>query len=66
MAKITRLYADELEAGDTLVVKEGSIRKFYHICEIQIRGRDIKVVYNTRFDTEEVMLDADDRVRIRE
>jgi hypothetical protein len=66
MARIVRLYADQLEAGDILVVKEGSIRKYYHICELSIVGQEVRVTYNGHLTFEHLTFDADDRVRVRE
>lgn len=65
--RIIRIYADELYAGDTIVIKEGTIRKFYHVCEVAQDGDRIRYTYNGRggeFVHEEVK--ADDRLRVRE
>lgn len=67
MAKIVRYDADMIEAGDTIVVKEGRIRKFYHICEFGMVGDKVHIVYNGRHgEFVHLRLDADDRVAIRE
>lgn len=46
--RVIRCRADEVMAGDTIVVKEGRIRKFYHVCEIgQFMGM-MEIIYNGR------------------
>ena len=32
--KVIRIRARDVEAGDALVVQEGRIKKYYHICEV--------------------------------
>jgi hypothetical protein len=38
VSSITRYDADQIAAGDTIVIKEGKIRRFYHVCEVSISG----------------------------
>lgn len=64
--RIIRIRADELMAGDTLVVKEGSIRKFYHVCEVAQDGDRIRYVYNVRHGFKHEEAKAGDKLRVRE
>jgi hypothetical protein len=49
--KTIRIRVDEMDAGDRIVVKEGSIRKTYTICEFGWEGNIFHYVYikNGRF-----------------
>jgi hypothetical protein len=44
--KIMSIFARKLRAGDALVVKEGRIRRFYHICEVGVNRQGVEIVYN--------------------
>jgi hypothetical protein len=67
MASITRYDADQIAAGDTIVIKEGKIRRFYHVCEVSISGDDVHIVYNNgRAGFAHLQMKADDPIRIRE
>lgn len=43
--KVITVRADEVMAGDRIVIKEGSIRKFFPVCEVQQRGQRVLVIY---------------------
>jgi hypothetical protein len=63
---IRRYDADQIEAGDTIVIKEGSVRKFYHVCEVLVNGDKVHIVYNLRYGFVHLHLKESDKVRIRE
>jgi len=48
--KVIRIRADELMAGDHIVVKEGTIRKYFHVCEVEIDNLEgtVSYIYNAR------------------
>lgn len=48
--KVARIRADELQAGDRIVVTEGRIRKTYPVVEVQWReiGNLVSYVYKGR------------------
>jgi hypothetical protein len=62
-----RIYAWELQAGDYLVVKMGSIRKAFHVCEIlSSDGYNYKVIYNdVRGERVQTEYEANDVVQAR-
>jgi hypothetical protein len=66
MARITRYDADQVEAGDTIAIKEGRVRRFYHVCEVHVKGDQVQIVYNVRYGFERLSLKESDRVSIRE
>lgn len=43
---VITILARKVTAGDSLVVKKGSVRKFYHICEVEIGKSRVVVIYN--------------------
>lgn len=65
MMKIVRIRAERLHAGDTIVIKEGSIRKFYHVCEVGVTKDAVHFVYQSlgRYVHNDVERDAIIRVR---
>lgn len=65
MSRLVRYRADEIEAGDTIVIKEGNIRKFYHVCEVRIDRDRVDIVYNVRNGFDKKSYEPDDAVRIR-
>lgn len=64
--RIIRIRADELMAGDTLVVKQGTIRKFYHVCEVQVHGRKVHYVYKVQYGFVHNDARGRDVLRVRE
>lgn len=66
MSKVTRYDADQVAAGDMIAIKEGKIRRFYHVCEVLINGSNVHIVYNVKFGFEHLHLKSEDPVRIRE
>lgn len=63
--KLRWIEAGDLHAGDIIVVVEGNIRKYYHVCEVsQYRGKT-SIVYNTPQGFEREQCDDDDMLRIR-
>lgn len=64
--QIIRIRADDLMAGDILVVKEGSIRKYYHVCEVAIDGTRVRYVYNDKYGFTHNEAKARDVLRVRE
>jgi hypothetical protein len=63
---VRRYDADQIEAGDTIAIKEGKIRRFYHVCEVLIKGSTVQIVYRDKTGFVRLNMDADDPVRIRE
>jgi len=43
--KTIRIRVDEMDAGDRILVKEGSIRKTYRVCEVGWKGDIFHYVY---------------------
>jgi hypothetical protein len=66
MAKIIRVYADQVEAGDYIIVDTDRGRRVYHVCEVGISDQKVTIIYNARHGFEREQFDASDRVRIRE
>jgi hypothetical protein len=67
MTRVISVYAWEVQAGDYLVVKDGSIRKSFHVCETGSRGNKIELVYNgVRHEFVRISLHVNDVVKIRE
>jgi|tagenome__1003787_1003787.scaffolds.fasta_scaffold20699312_3 hypothetical protein len=44
--KVITVLARKIQAGDALVVKKGTVTKYYHICEVGIDRHGVEVVYN--------------------
>jgi hypothetical protein len=63
--KVIRIDADEVMAGDRIVIKEGTIRKSFPVCEFQQRGNDVTIVYRAPSGFVRLHMKADDRVRVR-
>jgi hypothetical protein len=63
--KVIRIRADEVEAGDRIVIKEGTIRKSFPVCEFQQRGKDIVIVYRAPSGFVRLPMKAHDKVRVR-
>jgi hypothetical protein len=66
VAKVSRYDADQIEAGDTIAIKEGRIRRYYRVCEWHQNGDKIHIVYRGRDGFVHLHLSPTDRVRIRE
>jgi hypothetical protein len=64
--KVITIRADEVEAGDRIVIKEGSIRKFFPVCEFQQRGHRVWVTYRSRDGFVTLPFEDDDAVRVRD
>lgn len=64
--KVITIRADEVEAGDRIVIKEGSIRKFFPVCEIQQKGRNVLVVYRAPSGFVRLNFEDDDAVRVKD
>jgi hypothetical protein len=60
--KVIRIRADEVEAGDRIVIKEGTIRKSFPVCEFQ---QDIVIVYRAPSGFVRLPMKAHDKVRVR-
>ena len=45
MAKVKRIRLWDLQAGDMLVVKAGTIRKKFHICEVRQYDQRVHYIY---------------------
>ena len=65
MSSIRRIRAEKLEAGDTIVIKDGSIRKFFHVCEVFVDQEGVTFGYDTKSGKEVVECEHDDVLRIR-
>jgi hypothetical protein len=67
MAKIVRIRLWDLQAGDILIVKQGTIRKQFHICEVTQHGSDnIHYVYKDHGKYVHNDGDHNDIVRVRD
>jgi hypothetical protein len=44
--KVIRIMAKQMRAGDALVIQKGTIRTYYHICELGIDKLGVEIVYN--------------------
>jgi hypothetical protein len=44
--KIKTVSARKLHAGNYLVLHEGSVRKYYHICEVHIDKEVVDIVFD--------------------
>jgi hypothetical protein len=64
--KVITIRADEVEAGDRIVIKEGSIRKFFPVCEVQQRGHDVTIVYRAPSGFVRLNREDDDAVRVKD
>lgn len=67
--KTVRITAEELWAGDKLEVKQGSIRKYYALCEVHVRYDafvGVTVVYIDHGQFVRKTFGLDDKVRVRE
>lgn len=66
MAKIVRIRLWSLQAGDTIIIKVGTIRKKFHICEVTQHGDDvINYVYKDHGQFVRLKGDQNDLVRVR-
>ena len=65
--KIISVYAYEVQAGDTIVVKQGNVRKFFHVCEFALINEErCMIVYNgSRGEFVRIDKGVNDTVRIR-
>jgi len=43
--EVITILARKVKAGDQLVVKKGTVRKFYSICETEIDKHGVEIVY---------------------
>lgn len=67
MRKVIRITAEQLEAGDRLVVMDGTIRKYCHVCEIFRRGDDyVHFAYDTPQGKVSKTAHKDKILRVRE
>jgi hypothetical protein len=66
VARIIRIRADEIMAGDKLVVKEGSIRRYLPVCEVHVRSNVVEIIYIDRGRFTHTSFDGDDVVRVRD
>jgi len=64
--KVITIRADEVEAGDRIVIKEGSIRKFFPVCEVQQRGSRVWVIYRGVNGFVTLPYEDDDAVRVKD
>ena len=64
--KVITVRADEVMAGDRIVVVEGRIRKFFPVCEIQQRGTRVWVTYRGVNGFVTLPYDDDEAVRVRD
>jgi hypothetical protein len=44
--KVITILARKVKAGDALIVKKGTVTKYYHICEVSIDRHGVEVIYN--------------------
>lgn len=63
--KLLWVAAGDLQAGSQLVVQEGRIKKFYHVCEVGITGDKVMFVYNGPRGFEREDCEPDDLIQIR-
>lgn len=66
MAKVITITAEEVEAGDYLVIREGRVRKFHHVCEVSVKGRRVDITYNAPWGFVFMTKDIDDKVKVRD
>ncbi|HVI77179.1 MAG TPA: hypothetical protein VM715_03260 [Candidatus Acidoferrum sp.] len=66
MAKTITVYADQVEAGDELVLRmdDGSKRAF-HVCAVYCDAKRVRVEYNTRYGFAQQDYDPNKRIRVR-
>lgn len=64
--KIITIRADEVEAGDRIVIKKGTIRKFFPVCEVQQRGDRVWVTYRSVDGFVTLPFEDDDAVRVKD
>ena len=64
--KVIKIEAFELEAGDLLVVKTGSVRHFYRVCEVKVWDDHVHYVYKTQGRFEHRECHVDDKLRVIE
>lgn len=64
--RIIKIDADEVMAGDRIVISDGSIRKFFHVCEISIKAGRVSIIYNVPNGFGHIECKPDDRVRVRD
>lgn len=46
MRKSIRIRAEDVEAGDLIVIKDGTIRKYRHVCEVSVKEGRVHIIYN--------------------
>lgn len=66
MAKVITITAEEVEAGDYLVIREGRVRKFFHVCEVIVKGRKVEITYDVPWGFAHMTADIDDDVKVRD
>lgn len=66
MARVIRIYADEVAAGDYIVLNTDRGRRVYHVCEVGVNGRTVTIVFNAQGGFVRKHYDADERIKVRE
>jgi hypothetical protein len=66
MARVIRIYADQIGAGDYIVIKTDRGLRAYHVCEVGVSEQKITIVYNDKHGFVREQYDASDRIRIRD
>lgn len=65
MAKIRRIFAEELHAGTVIEVKEGTVKHYFKLCEVHVQDDLVEFVYKTRGRFVHNEVTVDDIVRVR-